>query len=421
MLLFSIPHKGLVVDDIQKMLGDQENHPRNVLLQQIRQKSDLLAFQLADFKNLIRDRKINNETKRWERTGDFVTTLDTESALLQLPDCMEDKIPLDSDHSMIVKFDNKSDQGYESARDKLRQFEQDAPAVVMARFHSRSKPSMMIPFQRDNAFVGREDIVARIAEHDKTATRSHSRVALIGLGGVGKSQIAIEYAYRVKDSAPQTWVFWVHASSAARFEQGYRGIANTAEIPGREDTKADILKIVYDWLCDNRNGQWLIILDNADDDDCFFDYTRPLEGFLAQSSNGSILITSRNRTAAMNLVGPHGHILEVEPMNEEEAIFLLNTRVQFSESNKVHAKTLVQALEGIPLAITHAAAYINVMAPMVTILDYLDLFRKSEANQIRLLGEQGLQDLRRDNSIRHAVITTWQISFTQIQKTQVAA
>jgi len=58
MLLFAIPHKGLVVDDIQKMLGGQGSHPRNVLLEQIRSKSDLLAFQLADFKNLIRDRKV---------------------------------------------------------------------------------------------------------------------------------------------------------------------------------------------------------------------------------------------------------------------------------------------------------------------------------------------------------------------------
>ena len=55
MLLFAIPHKGLVVDDIQKML---DNHPRSALLQQIRSKSDSLALQLADFKNQIRDWKI---------------------------------------------------------------------------------------------------------------------------------------------------------------------------------------------------------------------------------------------------------------------------------------------------------------------------------------------------------------------------
>lgn len=58
MLLFGIPHKGLVISDIQNMMAGEQNHPRNILLQQIRDKSDLLAYQLVDFKNLIRDRKI---------------------------------------------------------------------------------------------------------------------------------------------------------------------------------------------------------------------------------------------------------------------------------------------------------------------------------------------------------------------------
>jgi hypothetical protein len=58
MLLFGIPHKGLVIDDIQKMLAGKDNHPRSALLEQIKSKSELLAYQLADFKNLIRDRKI---------------------------------------------------------------------------------------------------------------------------------------------------------------------------------------------------------------------------------------------------------------------------------------------------------------------------------------------------------------------------
>ncbi|KAF7502176.1 hypothetical protein GJ744_006772 [Endocarpon pusillum] len=148
MLLFGIPHKGLVVDDIQKMLAGHSSHPRNALLEQIKNKSDLLASQLEDFKNLVRDRKIvsfyetgqtrqlqfDSESKQWKRTGDFVTAVDTESALLQLPGSMEEKIPLHADHSMIVKFDSKNTRGYSSARDKLRQFEQDAPRVVAARF-----------------------------------------------------------------------------------------------------------------------------------------------------------------------------------------------------------------------------------------------------------------------------------------------
>ena len=55
----------------------------------------------------------------------------------------------------------------------------------------------------------------------------------------------------------------MHASNAARFEQGYRDIANTVKIVGRESPKAEIFKLVYDWLREYE-GTWLIILDNVD-------------------------------------------------------------------------------------------------------------------------------------------------------------
>jgi hypothetical protein len=63
-----------------------------------------------------------------------MTTVDADSALLQLPDHVEDKVPLHADHSMIVKFDTRNAAGYRTALDKLRQLSKDAPAVVAARF-----------------------------------------------------------------------------------------------------------------------------------------------------------------------------------------------------------------------------------------------------------------------------------------------
>jgi len=70
----------------------------------------------------------------------------------------------------------------------------------------------------------------------------------------------------MRETAPRTWVFWVHASNAARFKQAYQDIAAKVELPGRDDPKADILRLVYNWLCDETHGRWLMILDNADDD-----------------------------------------------------------------------------------------------------------------------------------------------------------
>lgn len=246
---------------------------------------------------------------------------------------------------------------------------------------------------------------------------------------VRKSQIATEYAYRVRESAPQTWVFWVHASNAGRFKQAYTNIAAKIELPGRDDPNADILRLVYNWLSDEQNGRRLIILDNADDDQVFHstsevsgsaaqatDVAAPLASFLPQSSNGWVLVTSRDLAAAMNLVGIRDNVFHVEPMPEEEALMLLKTRVSVSKAFEDDAKTLIQILEYIPLAITHAAAYIAVRAQTITVSTYLELFRESEENQAHLLSCQESRDMRRDGSISSAVVTTWQISFEQIQK-----
>jgi len=65
-------------------------------------------------------------------------------------------------------------------------------------------------------------------------------------------------------------VVWIHASNPSRFRQGYRDITHEILIPGREDPTAEILQLVYEWLSDKRNGQWLMILDNTDDDNVFF-------------------------------------------------------------------------------------------------------------------------------------------------------
>jgi hypothetical protein len=108
-------------------------------------------------------------------------------------------------------------------------------------------------------------------------------------------------------------------------------------------------------------------------------------------------------------------------MAEEDALMLLKTRISVGEAFEDDAKTLVQTLEYIPLAVTHAAAYIAVRAQRITVLTYLDLFRESEENQAYLLSSREARDIRRDGSVSDAVITTWQISFEQVRKPRLEA
>lgn len=85
------------------------------------------------------------------------------------------------------------------------------------------------------------------------------------------------------------------------------------------------------------------------------------------------------------------------------------------------ATTLVKALDGIPLAITQACAYIRTNATRFTVSSYLELFLESEMNQAHLLQSADIGDVRRDLSVSNAVLTTWQISFKQIRESTPAA
>ena len=91
----------------------------------------------------------------------------------------------------------------------------------------------------------------------------------MGLGGVGKSQLAIEYAHWITAGHFDRWVFWVHAGTQARVEEGFRTIANAVKLPGWNQPKADIPQLVYCWLSNERNGRWIMILDSADDRNVF--------------------------------------------------------------------------------------------------------------------------------------------------------
>lgn len=214
-------------------------------------------------------------------------------------------------------------------------------------------------------------------------------------------------------------MFWIYASNATRFELAYRDIAEGLNLPGRNDPKTNILSLVSRWLSNNENCLWLMIIDSADDDTILVqpDGT-PLIDSVPQTKNGSVIVTSRSSNAAINLIGEFENIINVEPMEPEEALNVLKNKVPFNDSSNKDAETLVQSLEYIPLAITHAGSYIRMRSQRITIFKYLQMLKESEESLAKLLNNSDVRDLRRDHSARNAVLATWQISFEQIRKSK---
>jgi hypothetical protein len=219
----------------------------------------------------------------------------------------------------------------------------------------------------------------------------------------------------------------VHASSAARFEEGYRKVAERTKIAGWDNPEADVLRLVNNWLSDEANGRWFMIVDNADDASVFFHpadentaaSAEALSEFLPQSQNGSILVTSRSRDVAFKITGDTRDIIMVDPMNEGLAMDLLYKKLQgnFHEDD---AKRLLHALDYIPLAITQAAAFISQRTPHTTLFKYLQDLQKSDTDRARLLNKR-VTDARRDGKASNSIIATWQISFENIRKERPSA
>jgi hypothetical protein len=195
-------------------------------------------------------------------------------------------------------------------------------------------------------------------------------------------------------------------------------------LPRLHDPGIDVVKSVFDWLSDDDNGSWLLVLDNADDQEMFFgsggrlsqDVLQQQLGRLAQylprSTHGSILITTRDRRVGERFA-EQDHPINVQPLKAEDAKSMLLSRLPDQLSWTVaEVLELLESLQHLPLAIAQAASYIREEG--VTVSRYLELLRPGNADS-KVLLEQDYYDSRRHADIHNSVFQTWKLSFDQIR------
>jgi hypothetical protein len=134
--------------------------------------------------------------------------------------------------------------------------------------------------------------------------------------------------------------------------------------------------------------------------------SRPLVSYLPQCQNGTILITTRTKVAALQLVEDNSLIV-VEPMDKVDAVALLEKKLRMQDDREsvANISELVAVLEYMPLAIVQAAAYVSERAPRCSVSEYLDKFRKSDREKTSLLDYKARQ-LRRDREAKSSIIIT---------------
>lgn len=272
---------------------------------------------------------------------------------------------------------NLIDKDEHQARKRLLQGMRQAPRVLsQVAFPSRvetTSPSSRIcniPFARNPLFTGREDLLHQLHQKLTSDTTSDATTATVaaltqpqalkGLGGIGKTQMAVEYAYRYQESYP--YILWVNAATLEALIASFVAIAELLpSFPAKDEQDQNKVVESIKRCLEQSEIRWLLILDNADD----VALVRP---FLPKSGNGSILITTR-----AHAVGSIAASLEVEKMSLMEGTCLLLRRVYglaphfsaievleyASVEDTNEAGNVVAALDYLPLALDQAGAYIE--------------------------------------------------------------
>jgi tetratricopeptide (TPR) repeat protein/transcriptional regulator with XRE-family HTH domain len=239
--------------------------------------------------------------------------------------------------------------------------QQETRALLEASLTAPS-PHWFVPLPRNAYFTGREQVLETL--HTQLGARKAIALiqssALSGLGGVGKTQIALEYAYRY--ALDYSAVFWIAAETVESIISCMLHIAEVLQVPERDDQDHQrVLTAVQRWL--NTHHHWLVIWDNVEAMDL-------LTRFMPWTQHGSILITTRCQALGTLAWG-----IELEPMGQDEGVWFLLRRAkivvpdatpvqveQFAGAKPLvyaAAHQLVTELGCLPLAIDQAAAYIE--------------------------------------------------------------
>ena len=268
---------------------------------------------------------------------------------------------------------------------------------------------------------------------------SSNTAALCGLGGSGKTQIALEHAYWYRLNYPESSVFWLDASSPEQLHRDLELAAAHCGLSRPDDTRTVILERFDRWLLDPNNGHWLMIVDGVNDigtvlrpsDDNqlsqhgtkrSLSLPKVIGCKTAAAAHGKVLYTTNNKSIG-NMLAAQELLLEVHDMKPQDACTLIRKQLGADILANSSAKNqcitwydtdlelLAEQLGYLPLALAQAAAYIR--QNQMSVQSYLQLMVNNDLEMIVLLENDFLASGAGVNSSK-AIVSTWKIGFDWI-------
>jgi hypothetical protein len=255
--------------------------------------------------------------------------------------------------------------------------------LIYRRREVASRPIRLAP--KPAYLVGREQLLEDLHQRLSGHVNGPQVVELCGLGGVGKTSLALEYAHRHLDEIELVWQF--QAENPTALAAGFGDLAD--QLGARDVLDAvDPVARVHGILA-ARPEEWLLIFDNAPD-------AASIRATLPPAGNGQVIITTQNP------LWPSRTAVQVPVLDQDTAAKFLMSRTH--SGDRESARTLAEELGGLPLALEQAAAYIQ--AAGLSIAEYLAAFRR---------GRNGLLDRGEVAEYSGQVATTWSLAFSQLQ------
>jgi TIR domain/NB-ARC domain len=281
---------------------------------------------------------------------------------------------------------------------------------LLANISSAVLPSVWnVPYSHNAFFTGREDILSRLHYQLRAgqAMALSQAQAISGLGGIGKTQTAVEYACQYRHE--YQLVLWAQADSREALISSYVTIADLLKLPEKalQDQMITVQSVKV-WL--QRHSRWLLILDNADELALVAEFLPPMIG-------GHLLLTTR-----ASALGRLAQRIEMETLSPEQgALFLLRRASLLDpdasfEQAPVKARKasleIAQELGGLPLALDQAGAYLEETSCGLD--EYLNLYRIRHQELLQRRGKLSLDHPK-------PVAATWSLSFQQVEQDMPAA
>ena len=280
---------------------------------------------------------------------------------------------------------------------------QPRPQAVPGPLPPSGGPWWNVPYRPNPDFTGRAAILAKLEAALASGTPAAMLQVIAGLGGIGKTQTAVEYAYRHRDQYRA--VLWVRADTETSLVSGYRELAEVLGLPVKDERDInEVCAAVRRWL--GREPGYLLILDNADD-------PALVKPFLPPDPRGHVLLTSRAQNFdILDIRKP----IVLSVLTPAEALQFLVKRMgregPLDPAERDAAQTLAGELGYLPLALEQAAAYM--VEHEETFSVYLDAYR---ALRLKLLDKMGPIAGEHPETVR----TTWKRSFDAVAEASPAS